>query len=197
MSTGGLLAAQAAGVLGWLHMPKPSTVRGRLDSNTACFSCLASSLQSNAGIPGAVHLPPLPRCESRSHPPVQPGAEPCQRAGARAAQPLAPWWRGGTRGCFGHCAVSQREGEGTVPAWAVRWQRLRAGSSCWHSKGGCFPECPAPVPGLMGAVLTSVPGRPESFCCSQLSRASSSCSSSCLQPPGMLPRAPWGTGTPV
>lgn len=81
---------EAAGVLGWLHLPEPSTMQGRLDSNTACFSCLASSLQSNAGIPGAVHAPPLPRCESRSHPPVQAGAKPCQRAGARAAQPLRP-----------------------------------------------------------------------------------------------------------
>lgn len=75
-----------------------------------------------------------------------------------------------------------------LPAQAVRWQWLHAGSSRWHSEGGCFPECPTPVPELVGAVLTSVPGRPESFRCSQLSRASLLCSPSCLRAPGMLPR---------
>lgn len=182
-------AVGSAGVLGWL-----STVQGRLDSNTACFSCLALSLQSNANIPGAEHLPPLPQCGSRSCPPVQPGAEPRQCAGAWAAQPLGLWRWGGPRSCFGHCAVSQREGEGTVPARAVRWQQLCAGSSHWHSEGGCFPEWPAPVPGLTGAVLTSMPGRPESLCCSQLSRAFLLCSFSCLLAPRVLPRAPGGLG---
>lgn len=136
-----------------------------------------SSLQSNAGVPGAVRSPLLPWWESRSHPRCSPGS--MARVAPGAALAVVVW---------------QREDGGTVPAWAVRWQWLCTGSGRWHGRGGCFPECPAPVPGLAGTVQTGVPGTPKSFCCSQFPRASSICSPLCLQASRMLPRAPGGPG---